>query len=102
MVTNVDTELVYFAVCPATCEIFEDTDFRRVYNDLRASFKVRVHGCKYYEYLTAVISCGVVIERGEGYFRRMHCSFRDICRVTVSGIAGKISTDEVIKLEVRA
>ena len=99
-ITMENNGMVYFAVCPSTCEIWEDTDFRRLYNAVRRDFKSRIHNGVMYEYLSAVICYGAVIEKQDGYFRRMHYAFRDICRITVSGICGIIGTNEVERLGV--
>ena len=101
METGARNGMVYFAVCAATGEVWESTDFREVYNAVMASFRASVHYCKYYEYLSAVIAYGAVIEKGEVYgVRCMHYAFRDICRITVSGVCGKIIMREVEKMGV--
>ena len=102
MGNNGTGRLVYFAVFPQTAEVYDDTDFRRLYNTVRAELKKRVHSTMYYEFLTAVIAYGTVYNTDSGRFRTKHYTIRPICRVTISGIAGIIGMNEVEKLGVQS
>lgn len=88
MVTKI--EVVYYAKCSETGEIWESDDLKSLYYCVRHSFRSDLHYSKYYVCRFAVLRYGIVINEDGGSCR--YESFRSEGCLFVSGCDGKIST----------
>lgn len=83
-------EVVYYAKCSQTGEIWECSDLKTLYYCVRCSFRCDIHQSKYYDSRGAVLRYGIVIHDDDGTCR--YESFRDEGYLFVSGCDGKIIT----------
>lgn len=88
MVKSVD--VVYYAKCSQTGEIWECSDLKTLYHCVRFSFRCDIHYSKYYDCRGAVLCYGIVIHNDDGSCR--YESVRDEGYLFVSGCDGKIIT----------
>ena len=86
MVTRV--EVVYYAKCSQTGEIWECSDFKTLYHCVRFSFRSDIHYSHYYNCRGAVLRYGVVIIEDDDSC--CYESFRDVGYLLVTGCDGKI------------
>ncbi len=90
MVTKI--EVVYYARCSQTGEIWETADLKTLYHCVRYSFRCNIHYTKDYDFRCAVLRYGIVIHDSNGSCR--YESLRDEGFLFTSGCDGKISTCE--------
>ena len=87
MVTKI--EVVYYAKCSQTGEIWESDDLKSLYYGVLHSFRGQMHDSAFYDNRGAVLRYGIVIHEDDGSCR--YESLRDEGYLFVSGCDGKIS-----------
>lgn len=83
-------EVVYYAICSQTGEIWETGDLKSLYHRVRSSFRCDLRDSKYYDCRGAILSYGIVVTEDDGSFH--HESLRDDGYLFVSACDGKISS----------
>ena len=86
MVTKL--EVVYYAKCHDTGEIWECDNLKSLVHCVTFSFKMDMHSAVYYDSRFAVLCYGVVIHFDDGHCE-YHC-YRQVCNIFVSGCSGNV------------
>lgn len=86
MVTKL--EVVYYAKCADTGEIWECDNLKSLVHCVMSSFKCDMHDAVYYDSRFSVLCYGVVIHFGDGHCE--HHDYRQICNIYVSGCCGVV------------
>lgn len=90
MVTKI--EVVYYAKCSQTGEVFVSDDFKSLYHHVRYHFRLDIHYSHYYDCRGAVLRYGILIHGDDESVQFK--SFRDYGYLFVGGIDGEISRCE--------
>ena len=86
MVTKL--EVVYYAKCSDTGEVWESDNFRSLFHCVLHCFKSDMKHCRYYDSRFSALYYGVVLHFNDGSCA--YHPYREVCNIFVSGVDGVV------------